>query len=837
MLLTVFALTCASSASAAQTRYSLVGHCYALTAASGQPIAGGEHLRMQATTLGSYLLYRPDRTFLAAGTDGKVAPAAKPSPAADWSVTDAPGGTFMLALASAPNRPLGQDGKLVAAGATGGGFTFVPATGCAVFPEADLGATGTPAKGPTSYGAVSGLLEGHMHWMTFEFLGGDFHCGSPWNAYGIEYALPDCSSIEGPQGEAAPVQNFLNYGNPAQPHDTFGYPKLTSFGAHNLTYEGTYWRWVQRAYMGGLRLMVMSVNENRVLCELQTKRRNSCDEMSTVRKGFQDMHVLQRYVDAQAGGPGKGFFQIVTTPEQARRVINQGKMAVVLEIEVSELFGCRGADPTSCTKAKIDSGLDEMYKLGVRSSLLLNKEDNPLTGVRFDSGPIGLLINNANRESYGSYWSAKTCTGPLHDNPIESGNSAASALVDAELKAVGIPGGTTPTYPPAPNCNTRGLTDLGKYLEDKMIAKHMIINPDHMSQAAVDDTLTLLEAHHYSGVISPHGWMDPGNWPRIWKLGGMAFPGHSASQDYIKDYQRYRPRSTPYLLGWGYGADLGGLSDQPSAPTQSIHYPFKSPDGKVTLTRERTGDRTFDYTKDGVATYGQYADWFEDLREHGSAQMTRDMNNGAEAYLEMWERATGIPTRDCAGFRSRVLAGGLPRVRLGAGWESLLKRAGQPQQRTRTWSYCVAGTPNRKAADVAELTPGGRVELVTSSAKARGAGGVAVGAPAARLRRVTRSAGGGFFVKTSGAARYVYAVRSGRVAMVGVASASLARHPAALRAAMRRASAAKATQVRPAYLPNPAAAAFAITGRSLASGTSDPRLNAAYQLLCTLHGG
>ncbi len=26
-----------------------------------------------------------------------------------------------------------------------------------------------------------------------------------------------------------------------------------------------------------------------------------------------------------------------------------------------------------------------MYELGVRSSLLLNKYDNPLTGVRFDS--------------------------------------------------------------------------------------------------------------------------------------------------------------------------------------------------------------------------------------------------------------------------------------------------------------------------------------------------------------------------------------------------------------------------------------------------------------------
>src|SRR3954469_11808531 len=266
--------------------------------------------------------------------------------------------------------------------------------------------------------------------------------------------------------------------------------------------------------------------------------------MSTVRKGYDDIRELQRYVGAQAGGPGKGFFQIVTTPNQARRVINRGKMAVVLEIEVSELFGCRGWDAPTCDKAQIDRELDEFYRMGMRSSLLLNKFDNPLTGVRFDSGPVGVLINGGNHQSAGSFWSAETCKGPLHDNEIEQPQG--SSTLSGFLTALGVPGGTTPSYPPAPHCNTRGLTELGRYLVRRMMQKHMIVNPDHMSQRAVDDTLTLLEAHHYSGVISPHGWMDPGNWPRLWKLGGMAFPGHSAAADYVKEWRKYRPRSTPY---------------------------------------------------------------------------------------------------------------------------------------------------------------------------------------------------------------------------------------------------------------------------------------------------
>ena len=111
--------------------------------------------------------------------------------------------------------------------------------------------------------------------------------------------------------------------------------------------------------------------------------------MATVRRGLDDMRELQRYVDAQAGGPGKGFFQIVTDPYEARRVINAGKMAVVLEIEVSEPFGCRGWDAPTCDRAKVDRELDDLYRRGVRSALLLNKFDNPLAGVRFDSGPPG----------------------------------------------------------------------------------------------------------------------------------------------------------------------------------------------------------------------------------------------------------------------------------------------------------------------------------------------------------------------------------------------------------------------------------------------------------------
>ncbi len=77
--------------------------------------------------------------------------------------------------------------------------------------------------------------------------------------------------------------------------------------------------------------------------------------MAAVHIQAADLRALQDYIDAQSGGPGKGFFRIVTNPFQARAVVNSGKLAVVEGIEVSDLFHC--ATEASCSQASVDAGL------------------------------------------------------------------------------------------------------------------------------------------------------------------------------------------------------------------------------------------------------------------------------------------------------------------------------------------------------------------------------------------------------------------------------------------------------------------------------------------------
>ena len=794
------------AAASAADRYALAGGCYTATG-----VAGAEQVRLQATALGRYLLYTKDGKFLTAGADGTLAPAADPSPAADFELAEA-GEQFTLAP---------QSTKQVIAT-----VSFAPADGCAEFPEAGLQAEGTPSKGATEYGRVGGIVEGHNHWMAWGSFGGRFRCGQPWHQYGITRALPDCEERYGPQGSTAPVQNTLGYGNPARVGPTGNWPDFPNQSRDNLIYEGEYYRWVERVYMAGMRLMVMGVNENRVLCELLVDRAVDCNEMNGIRRGFNAMKEFEDYVDAQNGGPGKGWFQIVTDPFEARKVINQGRMAVVLEIETSEPFDCIGWETSTCDKAQIDAQIDEMHAMGVRSSLLLNKYDNPLSGVRFDSGVASYLINAGNKQSAGSFWDAKTCTGPLHDNTIDFGDANIASFLNGIFTPLGFPSSSVPQYPPAPHCNTRGLTELGRHAIRRMMKLGWIVNPDHMSQAAVDDTLTLLESEDYSGVISPHGWMDPGNYPRLWKLGGTVFTGHSGTDSYVEEWQDYNPRETPYESGWGFGADLGGLSNQPDkAKDGAITYPFKSYDGKVTFERQKTGERTFDFTKEGVAHFGLYADWLEDLRRVGGQDMADDMWQGAEAYLQMWERASGIESKGCFRRHGRLKASGRGQIRLGDDWQSLLERAGQPQQRNRAWSWCVRGKNNRRAADVAVLSKAGNVQLVGSTANKRFAGGVEVGEPAV---------GAGTVVRRKGDRAYVHVVRDGRVRAIAVTTTTLAGNRAALRAAMRRVLSAKASNRKRRFVPSKAQAEGRMLGRSLA-GSSNAVVNQRLALYCQLN--
>ena len=186
----------------------------------------------------------------------------------------------------------------------------------------------------------------------------------------------------------------------------------------------------------------------------------------------------------------------------------------------------------------------------------------------------------------------------------------------------------------------------------------------------------------------------------------------------------------------------------------------------MTLDQQKSGERVYDINTDGMAHYGLYPDWIEDLRMIAGDQIVKEMGRGAEAYLEMWERAEGIrPAYKCAAGGGRFTSTSLKKARLGQTAPRLLKARGkQPLSRGRAWKYCVREPrTRRRGARDRRLQPprprGADRDHRPQPPRRRRPGA----RPEAAARRSSASAAG----KGNS---FVYGVRDGRVRYVALAS-------------------------------------------------------------------
>ncbi|HYH58651.1 MAG TPA: hypothetical protein VD790_05480, partial [Thermoleophilaceae bacterium] len=721
---------------------------------------------------------------------GRVVPAAKASQAADWSVRGSQSSGFTLRnQKSDESLALGLGSRLVTS-SDPDRFLFKATTGCRQYPEIQVNAAGAPRKGSAPNGEVSGLVDAHMHHMAFEFLGGRAHCGRPWHKYGVEYALKDCLDHTASDGCGAVLENVL-FGNPARCHDTVGWPTFKDWPHPNsLTHESSYYKWVERAWRGGLRIFVNLLVENKALCDLYPLKKNSCNEMDSVRLQDRDLKKLQDYIDAQYGGPGKGWMRLVNDPYEARRVINKGKLAVVQGIEISQLFDCNiyNGEPL-CSKAMIDEQLEQVYKMGVRQMEIVNKFDNALGGVAGDGGEVGVVTNQGNKKETGRYWDMKTCQ--IGQGDKEQIGAPRDVLIGNGLNAL-LPPGSVPVYGDPPHCNTYGLSDLGEYVVRKMMKRGMVIDPDHLSQAARDEVLALIEADDYPGVMSSHSWSNLQDYPRILAQGGVVTPMGNSVTGFVESWENIRPSfDKRYYPGFGYGADMNGFANQ-AGPRNTDHprveYPFESLDKGVTIEQQVSGERKYHINDDGMAHYGLFPDWVEDLRMVAGDAIVEDLARGAESYLQMWERAEGLqPAHTCGPGGGPMTKRGVRNARLGQTARRLLKaRDRQPLTRGRVWRYCVREpAEGRRPRVFAVFNKRGRLALIVSTARTHRARGVGATEPAKRIRGAKPFGKGIRVGRLKNRSRFVYGVKRGRTRYVGVASRKVGRKRGSLRRYLR----------------------------------------------------
>jgi hypothetical protein len=670
------------------TKFDLANGCFALlssasgkyvTLASGNysanagSLAQAEPLFLKPTALGKYLLQARDGTLMAAGA-GAVGSAATPAESCDWTVDSDIVENFRLRSASASKSlALAGDGALTL-GDAAAPFAMVPTTGCTPFPEAPLNVTGKTFAGRGVDQPVLGFADVHQHISATSFLGGG-HYGTPFHRFGITQALGNCAAVHGDSGQFDLIGNFLG-GSPVSTHDTQGWPTFVDWpAAHSLMHENMYYRWVQRTYMAGLRLMMTNVVENQTLCQLERLAPGQnptldCNEMNSAVRQVAFLHELQDYVDAQEGGPGKGWFRIVTTPAQARAVINDGKLAVVLGVEISHLFNCTLAQPAGieidgCTQSDIDTQLNRLYDLGIREMFPVHEFDNALGGNGiFD----GLVLNAGNQADTFKFWNTYDCptddpTGNYADyfyappGAIMTTSDPTGATNPLLAALLAVHGGVLPLYPNTRQCNVRGLTDLGRYAIRKMMDRRIVIDLDHLSLKAKAELVDLADAETpVYPLASTHGGfegltMDEAR--RIMAGGGIIYPSNGNGRQFSDQVERLRPLAPAgRLFAMGFGADTNGLATQASprgADAVPVSYPFMLFRGAgwgsqfaalapVTFDRETTGERVWDVNVEGWANYGQVADFVEEVRIEGGQPALDALFNSAEVYLQMWER-------------------------------------------------------------------------------------------------------------------------------------------------------------------------------------------------------
>ncbi|MCU0500211.1 MAG: dipeptidase [Anaerolineae bacterium] len=370
-----------------------------------------------------------------------------------------------------------------------------------------------------------GFADPHAHLMAHLAFGGRAFWGEPYDSEhagqeAMAHALASCEPVHG-----GLLDVNAEFGHPAGG----GWPEFVVWPRFNtLVHQQAYIDWIYRAYQGGLRLITCLAVNNELLAtksdpELPT------DDKSTIERQVVAMKKMAAFVEAQGGGPGKGWLQIAYSPEEARKIIAENRLAIILGVEVDSLGNWRKLEDLETlshgdaneARRLIGAELDWLYGLGVRQITPIHLTNNAFGGTAI----YMRFIETVNMFLTGERWEV--------EDAWESGvryrlDRDGDGVADDLQRTIAIAGrkrtmnrrslvdhipGISDLFEArrAPStgrghANVRGLSSFGLILLQEMMARGMIIDVDHMSEKTLDAALALVEVHDYP-VMCSHTWL------------------------------------------------------------------------------------------------------------------------------------------------------------------------------------------------------------------------------------------------------------------------------------------------------------------------------------------
>ena len=370
-----------------------------------------------------------------------------------------------------------------------------------------------------------GFADLHAHLMAHLAFGGNAFWGLPYDPEhpgpeGMQYALPSCEPIHGGLINVNP-----EFGHPAGGGwpDFIVWPRFTT-----LVHQQAYIDWLYRAYQGGLRLVTCLAVNNELLAT-KSNPRLPPDDRSAIQAQIAGMKAMAEFINGQSGGPERGWLQIAYTSEDARRIISENKLAVVLGVEVDSLGNWRRVQDLeeAChgdiAQARLLIGLelDWLHALGVRQITPIHLTNNAFGGTAI----YMRFLETVNVFITGERWTVEDAwqTGVRyrmdHDGDDMMDDVERSVVMSGGRRRAmhrhtlidHIPGvrnlleGSQAPEMRGGHANVRSLNQYGLILLEEMMKRGMIIDVDHMSEKSTDAALDLAEARQYP-VITSHSW-------------------------------------------------------------------------------------------------------------------------------------------------------------------------------------------------------------------------------------------------------------------------------------------------------------------------------------------
>jgi Membrane dipeptidase (Peptidase family M19) len=346
---------------------------------------------------------------------------------------------------------------------------------------------------------------------------------------GIEHALEDCKAHHG----AVPGNGVLSL-SPEMGHERDGYPTFDGWPkATTLVHEQVYVDWLRRAWKGGLRIVQVDVGNT----DFAGKVYATANFWLSHRHPFprtDDEDAIDRTLDAIGEfvrGEGLGWAEVATSSKDARRIVGEGRLALVLGIEVDSM----GDYYASCPKEPKDIlgiGAPTCNTLP-QSPKLLADEIHKLLKRLYLRGVSHIIPVHLMQNAFGfpavyqrpfdieSIWA--NGSGLRLDNGWDLGvryrldddQVQGNRLLTWLLSTVGE---VLPTFDPKrmvpaiPQDNRyshvaySGLTPAGKEVIKQMMQLGMLVDIQHMGEKSADDALDLAEANHYP-VMTSHTQM------------------------------------------------------------------------------------------------------------------------------------------------------------------------------------------------------------------------------------------------------------------------------------------------------------------------------------------